>query len=396
MSSDSTKEGTRIPRDPENDYTREAADARRKFARDLTGVALEHVSKYSLDPKALPGNIENFTGVAQVPIGLAGPLLVNGEHARGEFIVPLATTEGTLVASFNRGMRLIYEAGGVKTTVLEEQMQRAPAFVFKDALESREFGHWIEENFDKIKATADATTKTGRLTGISQHAIGPTRHLRFHFKTGDAAGQNMVSKATFIACLWIRSNHPGHPEFYMSGNMDTDKKHSLLNMISTRGKRVVAEIVFDKDLLKQHIGVTPQQLFRVRQVQNTGSLLAGASNNGGHAANALAALFIATGQDAGSVSESQAGVLYTQLTDEGHYYVSMTLTSLIVASYGGGTGLPTQRECLELLGCYGEGKANKLAEICAAVVLAGDISLAGASLAGDWVTSHEKMGRNRP
>src|ERR671926_28984 len=143
-----------VPRDRENDYTREAAEARLEFAREHTGASLEHVSSWSFDPAVLSGNVEQFIGVAQVPIGLAGPLRVNGEHAQGDFYVPLATAEGTLVASYNRGMKLVHEAGGVTTTVMDDAMQRAPAFLFESARGAREFGQWLQENFGKVKEAA--------------------------------------------------------------------------------------------------------------------------------------------------------------------------------------------------------------------------------------------------
>ena len=143
------------------------------------------------------------------------------------------------------------------------------------------------------------------------------------------------------------------------------------------------------------MGVEPRTLSWARQMSQTGAFLAGSANNGAHSANGLAALFIATGQDAANVAESHAGIVYTQLLDCGDYYWSITLPALIVATVGGGTGLATQRECLEMLGCFGTGKVHKLAEICAAVVLAGEISLSSAVLAGDWVPSHERLGRNR-
>ena len=387
---------TKIPRSKENDYTRDMAEARRRFVTERTGTSLEHVGSYSFDPKVLPGNVENFMGVAQVPIGLAGPLLIDGEHAKGEFYIPMATSEGTLVASYNRGMRLLSESGGVKTTVVEQFMQRSPVFILDDALKARQFGAWVAEHFDEIKAVAETTTRSGKLINIGQYSIGPLRNLRFNYTTGDAAGQNMTGKATFAACEWIKKSYPGGANYILSGNMDTDKKHSRANMLLTRGKRVVAECNIRGDLLKSLMGITSKELFWSRQVSNAGAFLAGSANNGAHAANGLTAMFIATGQDVANVSESHAGVTYAQLLDNGDYYWSITLTSLIVATYGGGTGLPTQRECLEMLGCYGDGKANKFAEICAAVVLAGDTSLSGAILAGDWVSSHDKLGRNRP
>lgn len=385
-----------IPRSREDDYSDEMAAARRAFATERTATSLRHVGSYSLDPASLPGNIENFIGVAQVPIGLAGPLTVHGEHAVGDFFVPMATTEGTLLASYNRGMRLIRECGGATTTVVDDRMQRAPVFTFADAHQARDFGDWIRANEAQLAAVADATTRVGRLRDIEQYAVGPLRFLRFDFTCGDAAGQNMTGKATLAACAWIEQNYPEPIHYLLSGNIDTDKKHSQLNTLHTRGKRVVAEIIVRKDVIKDLMGVDTAALFQARQISHTGAFLAGASSNGAQAANALAALFIATGQDAANVAESHAAITYAQLLDNGDYYWSVTLPSLIVATYGGGTGLATQRECLELLGCYGEGKAYKLAEICAAVVLAGDISLSAAVLHGDWVAAHDSFGRNRP
>jgi hydroxymethylglutaryl-CoA reductase (NADPH) len=386
----------KVPRSREDDYTREMAEARRRFVQEQTGAKLTNVGSFSFDPKLLPGNIENFIGVAQVPIGLAGPLRINGEHAKGDFYIPLATSEGTLVASYNRGMRLLSESGGVRTTVVGQFMQRSPAFFFDDALQAREFGEWIAENFEAIKGAAETTTRSGRLINIRQFAIGPVRNLRFNYTTGDAAGQNMTGKATRAACEWIMKNYPKKARYILSGNMDTDKKHSGANMLLTRGKRVVAECTIKGDLIKSMMHTTAKDLFFTRQISNVGAFLAHSANNGAHAANGLTAMFIATGQDVANVSESHAGVTYSQLLDNGDYYWSVTLPALIVASYGGGTALATQRECLEMMDCYGKGKANKFAEICAAVVLAGDTSLSSAILADEWVSSHDAMGRNRP
>src|SRR5436305_5081687 len=385
----------RIPRDKEDDYTVDMARRRRNFLREQTGASLAHVGQFSFDPGVLPGNVENFSGVAQVPIGIAGPLRINGEEAQGDFYVPLATSEGTLVASYNRGMRLLSECGGVRTTVVDDQMQRAPAFIFEDALEARTFGEWVDQHQPEIRAAAERTTRSGKLTYIGQYQVGPLRYLRVNFTTGDAAGQNMTGRATLAACEWIKTNYPGDTEYVLSGAIDTDKKHSQINMLLTRGKRVVAEAVIKNDVLQRLMGVDTQTVFDYRQIGMVGGFLAGSSYNGAHAANGLTAIFIATGQDVANISESHAGITYLRLLDNGDYYWSVTLTSLIVATYGGGTGLATQRECLELLGCYGKGKVRKLAEICAATVLAGDTSLTAAILAGHWVSSHDRLGRNR-
>jgi hydroxymethylglutaryl-CoA reductase (NADPH) len=384
-----------IPRDREDDYSKASAETRRSFVKQHTGAALEHVGAYSFEPGALPGNIENFTGAAQVPIGIAGPVHILGEHAQGHFYVPLATTEGTLVASYNRGMRLLTECGGVKATVVEQLMQRAPVFLCADAREARIFGEWVSEHFVAIKEVAESTTRVGKLQHIAQYAVGPNRYLRFNYTTGDAGGQNMVGKATFAACEWIIASYPKKLRYMLSGSIDTDKKHSQINVLCTRGRRVVAEAVLKRDVLQRMTGVTPEQLFEYRQIAQAGAMLAGSAYNGAHAANGLTAMFIATGQDVANVSESHTGITYCQLLPNGDYYWSVTLPALIVATYGGGTNLATQRECLEMLGCHGQGKADKLAEICASVVLAGDISLTSAILHGDWVSSHDKYGRNK-
>ena len=385
----------RIPR-LDDDYSPAAAARRMDFLREAAGTRLEHVGRYSIDPGAVAGNIENFVGTAQVPIGIAGPLLVDGEHAHGEFYVPLATTEGTLVASYNRGMKLLHRAGGVKTTVMDDRMQRAPAFGFDSAREAREFGKWVTANFDAIKREAETTTRVGRLHDIEQFSASRYLFLRFNYTTGDAAGQNLTGRATWRACTWIRAHYPGVRHFCLESNLATDKKSSQINILATRGKRVTAEATIPAGLAREVMGTTPGQMFAARQVSNLGGLLAGVNNNGNHSANGITAMFVATGQDVANVAESSAALLHAELLDSGDYYYSITIPALIVATYGGGTGLPTQRDCLELLGCYGAGQVRKLAEIVAATVLCGEISLGSAVVADEWVQAHERLGRNRP
>lgn len=385
----------RIPRDPINDYAEAPAAKRREFVADQTGVTLKHVAHYSVDPAQTAGNIENFIGVAQVPMGLVGPLRVNGEHASGVFYVPMATSEGTLVASYNRGARLLSESGGATVTVVDDAMQRAPVFVFDDARQARAFGLWVEANFAQIAAQAESSTSIGKLRNIEQYAAARMRYLRFNYTTGDAAGQNMVGKATFVACEWIVANYPGINRYMLSGAMDTDKKHSQLNTLHTRGKRVIAEVTIPSALLQSTMNISAEALYKARAISQVGAFMAGSNKTGAHSANGITALFIATGQDVANVAESSAAIVYADLTDNGDYYLSITIPSLIIATFGGGTGLPTQKECLELLGCSGAGKVHKLAEIIGATVLAGEISLMSAVLAGDWVTSHDALGRNR-
>ena len=386
----------RIPRDEMDDYSEEAIKTRQTWVKEQTGKELEHTGVYSIDPHTTKGNCEHFTGVAQIPLGVAGPLTVDGEHAKGDFVIPMATTEGTLVASYNRGIKVCNLAGGVKATVSNDCMQRAPVFVFRDAREARDFTHWIDDNIDTIREEAEATSSIAKLIYIDTYLSNRFAYLRFNYTTGDAAGQNMVGRATFAACGWVIDHFPDPIQhFYLESNFATDKKASQVNVMRTRGKRVTAEATIPREVLIQNMRVEPESLHYHWNVATVGAFLSGANNNGAHSPNAITAMFIATGQDVANVSESSAAVLYTELTEECDLYISLTIPSLIVATYGGGTGLATQRECLEMMDCYGKGKVNKFAEIVASVALAGELSLGSAISSSDWVSSHESYGRNR-
>jgi hydroxymethylglutaryl-CoA reductase (NADPH) len=392
---DQVQKGVHIPRDENDDYSPAIIAQRQKLLEQFSGAKLEHIPKYSFDPHIGKGNIEHFVGVAQIPIGLAGPIHINGEYAQGDFLVPMATTEGTLVASYNRGIKIMNLSGGVTTTVSGDAMQRAPVFVFSNAREARDFVKWVEVNFASIKEQADATSSVAKLQDIDPYLANKFAFLRFNFHTGDAAGQNMVGRATFAASSWIIDNYAGITNFYLESNFATDKKASWINIARTRGKRVVAEATVKRNVLIEHMRVEPEKLLYHYNVANVGGFMSGVNNNGAHSANGITAMFIATGQDVANVSESSAGIIYCEPTGDGDLYISITIPSLIVATYGGGTALATQKESLEILGCVGKNKVNKLAEIVAAVALAGEISLAAAISSSDWVSSHEKYGRNR-
>lgn len=391
----------RIPRHPENDYTPASIETRQQFLEEKTGASLNHTRRFSFDPETMSGNCEQIFGVAQVPIGVAGPLVVNGEHANGEFYVPMATIEGTLIASYNRGMRVIRESGGVTTTVMGEAMQRAPVFMFKSARDARDFGHWLTDNFDAIKAQAESTTSVGKLLEIEQYPVHNMVHTRFDYSTGDAAGQNMTGRATYVACEWIRANYPALRHYGLSGGMDTEKKTSFVNSLKGRGRKVTAEITIPREVLESVLRTTPEILRNSHSMNTLAAFLTGASNNAAHPANGLAALYMATGQDMANIGEANQCSVYSYVTTRGDLYYSVTLPALIMATYGGGTGLATQRECLELMGCYGQDKAYKLLEIAAATVVAGELSLVSATRTdkktgrNEWVDAHETLGRNK-
>lgn len=391
----------RIPRSADDDYGDAIIAERQAFIEDNTPASLDHTRRYSFAAPEMAGNIENFFGVAQVPVGLAGPLLVNGEYAEGEFYVPMATVEGTMLASYNRGMKVIREAGGVTTTVVGEAMQRAPCFVFRDARDARDFEHWLVAHTEEIRAVAESTTSVGKLLEIEHYNAHNFVFTRFDYSTGDAAGQNMTSRATFVACEWIREQYPQLKNYLLSGNFDTEKRTSAVNSLKGRGRRVTAEITIPRDVLERNLRITPEAMHYGQGITTLASFLTHSSNNAAHPANGLAALYLATGQDIANIGESNQCSTYNRVTRDGDYFFSVTLPALIVATYGGGTNLPTQRECLQIMDCFGPGKALKLAEIAAGLVVAGELSLGAATRVdketrqNEWVDAHERLGRNR-
>ncbi len=385
----------KVPYEEEFDYEEIPIRNRQDFVEKFSKTQFHHLKQYSFDPHLVQGNIENFTGVVQVPLGFAGPVKVNGEYANGEFLVPLATTEGTLVASYNRGIKAANLSGGITVTVQNDSMQRAPVFVFSDARQGKKFIDWVNQNMDNIRKEAEKTSHFAKFQYVDPFVSNKFVFLRFNYSTGDAAGQNMVGRATFAACSWIVEHYEGIQKFYLESNFATDKKSSQVNVMRTRGKRVTAEATFKRDVLIQYLRAEPENLFQHHQIATIGAFFSGANNNGAHSPNAIAAMFIATGQDVANVAESSAAILYTELTEQQDLYVSLTIPSLIVATYGGGTALATQKECLQIMQCCGKGQVNKLAEIITATALAGEVSLGAAISSLDWVSSHEKYGRNR-
>jgi hydroxymethylglutaryl-CoA reductase (NADPH) len=274
-------------------------------------------------------------------------------------------------------------------------MQRAPVFVFDSAREARDFRDWVNAHLPEITREAEATSSVARLLYIDTYLVNKFAYLRFNFTTGDAAGQNMVGRATFAACSWVLEQVTTVRKFYLESNFATDKKASQINVMRTRGKRVTAEAVVPRQVLVDVMRVEPESLASHWSIATVGAFFSGANNNGAHSPNGITAMFIATGQDVANVAESSAGILFSEITASRDLYISLTIPSLIVATHGGGTGLATQRECLEVLGCTGRGKVRKFAEIVAGVALAGELSLASAISSLDWVSSHEKYGRNR-
>jgi hydroxymethylglutaryl-CoA reductase (NADPH) len=380
---------------------REALGSREEQQRRLAmlrqqGITLDYVSgKKSIeDPGFFRGNIENFIGMAQMPLGVFGPLRINGAYALGDFYVPLSTTEGALVASHNRGAKVISLSGGARALCLTDRVSRAPGFTFNDLIEAGQFVNWVVQRFEELKAKVKDTTRHGQLEDIRITLEGNQVYLNFEYTTGDAAGQNMVTIATDALCRSIVTDCPFKPKhWFIESNMSGDKKATAVSFLFARGKKVTAEVEISRTLVQEHLHTTPEMIMEYWKMSFVGGVQSGSIGVQGHYANGLAALFVACGQDVACVSEASVGITRVNVTERADLYVSVTLPNLIVGTVGGGTDLPTQRECLEMLGCKGEGTARKFAEICAATVLAGEISISGALAAGHFTQAHVKYGR---
>lgn len=346
------------------------------------------------DPEELKGNIENFIGMAQIPIGLTGPILVNGTEANGDYYIPLATTEGALVASYNRGMKACRMSGGITSVCLIEGVQRSPFFKFKNIVEVGKFVRFVHQNMEVFREIVSKTSRYAQLVDISSNAEGNSIILTFEYTTGDAAGQNMVTICTNQICQYILKNFQYQPtEWYIESNYSGDKKATALSFSNVRGKKVVSEVIIPKTVVEEVLKSTPQKIAKYWQSSTLAVIQSGAIGAQGHIANGLTAMFIACGQDVACISESSIGLTRMEVNEEGDLYVSLTIPSLIVGTVGGGTGLPTQKECLSIMGCFGVGNARKFAEICCAVALAGEISIASAMSADHFTSAHEKLGR---
>jgi hydroxymethylglutaryl-CoA reductase (NADPH) len=379
----------------------EAIRIRRAFIEQEAGVKLPVLGSFTMDPSvAVTRNIENMVGAAQVPVGVAGPLKVKGEYAVGEFYVPLATTEGALVASVNRGCGAITRAGGADVRILRDGMTRAPVFSTRDILHARAVKEFVEGNLGALAAAAAGTTAHGELTGAMVFVTGTTVHVRLAFDTKDAMGMNMVTIASERIAGLIEEKTGAHL-VALSGNLCTDKKPAAVNGILGRGKTVVAGVFLPDGLVSEVFKTGAETLAEVNYRKNLlGSARAGSLGFNAQAANIIAALFIACGQDAAHVVEG-SGAFTTAERREGGAYVAVTIPALQLGTVGGGTGLDTQRECLSLLGVAGGGTppgahARKFAEIAAAAVLAGELSLLGALGAGHLARAHRALGRGNP
>jgi hydroxymethylglutaryl-CoA reductase (NADPH) len=380
----------------EHHVTEQGTINRRQFIAGQTNKHTPFISgdKSLEDLSALHGNIENYIGMSMIPTGVIGPVRVIGSAAHGDFFVPLATSEGALVASYHRGAKACYLSGGATSVCLVEGVQRSPLFKFENLTFLGIFLNWTLQQAGKFVEITTASSSHAVLNDMKTNIEGNHLILTFEFYTGDASGQNMVTICTNAICQYIVENAPVKPLYwFIEGNYSGDKKATALSFTSVRGKKVTSEILLPEKIVADVLKTTPQSMDDYWRSSTIGIIQSGAIGAHGHYANGLAALLLATGQDVACVAEAAIGITRMEVTDDGSLYASVTLPNLIVGTVGGGTALPTQRECLEMMDCFGPGKARKLAEIFGAVILAGELSIAAALAAGHFSSAHQKLGR---
>lgn len=367
-------------------------EERRAAAEAFTGATLEEIARGGMDPETASKNIENMIGTTQIPLGYAGPVDIHGGYAQGRFLIPLATTEGALIASISRGMSVINDGGGVSVAVFQDAMTRAPVFRVEGVEHAMRVMHWVDTHREEIDNAVSTTTSHGKLIRIEMFPSGRSLSMRFSFQTGDAMGMNMATIASEAVCRLVESE-TGATLISVSGNMCSDKKPAAINMIEGRGKTVVAEARIPREVVEGRLHTTSEAIVETNYRKNlVGSSMAGTLGANAHAANMVAALYIATGQDPAQVVGGSMAVTTCEDID-GDLYIAVRMPAVEVGTVGGGTRLPCQREALSMIGCVGEGKAKKLAEIVATTVLAGELSTLAAQAAGQLGAAHARLGR---
>jgi hydroxymethylglutaryl-CoA reductase (NADPH) len=373
----------------------EAAKERIRFLEHIKGIDLKGISLGGLDPATCRPNIENMIGSVQLPLGIAGPVKIKGEYAKGDFYLPLATTEGALVASVNRGTSAINKAGGADTVVLEDNQARSILMVADSLEKVKGFSLWVKENFENLKKVGEEGEPYIHISSIGFHSIGINVWLRIKASTSDAMGMNMITIAGKKIGQYAEKESAGIRFVSESGNMCSDKKPAAINLISSRGKKVSASVDIPEEIIKEYLKTHGDSLIDMNYRKNLlGSAASSSLGFNGHFANVIAAIFIATGQDAAHVVDGSLGFTTAEKSEKGVLF-TVTLPALQVGTIGGGTGLMTQKECLRIMGVEGTGVSNskKLAEIIAAAALAGEISLLAALCTKDLSNAHVSLNR---
>lgn len=358
----------------------------------LTNVNLRHIRSLTYAPHFLKGNIENPIGAIQIPLGIAGPVKVKGRHANGDFLIPMATTEGALVLTYDHGMRILRTGDPIMTEVLSKVIHITPMFPIKNGNHVL-LSKFVGRNLKRIKRVAEADSRHTKLLRIEKIKVANNFLLKFIYDTGDAHGLNMINHATFNACKFIETETGNF--FYLRSHYSGVKHHSLLNEMDGYGRAVKASVVIPTRTF-DIMGVTAKQIKDFCDRCLKCGTAAKINSVNVHAANAIAAIFLACGQDAADISSSHVCQSRCELSRNGkELYWECVLRNLLIATVGGGTGLGTQSECLKIMDCYGSGKSDRLAELIAATVLAGEFPTAAAVVNRTYVSIHDKYGRNK-
>lgn len=377
--------------------TYKSASERRSALEETLQVNLPHIGNFTLSQDtASSRNCENMIGAIQIPVGIAGPLKINGQVTKGEFYLPLATTEGALVASVNRGAKAISQSGGANTIFNKVGITRAPVFRVEDLKKGQELITWVKTNFKTLQQITESTSSHLTLLEIKPVSAGRSVYLRFRFDTQDAMGMNMATIAVAAAVKHIEEATKTKC-IALSGNMCSDKKSNFLNFIEGRGISTQAEAIISKQILSDVLKTNASELFEVysRKIVQ-GSMLSGTIGANAQAANILTALFLSTGQDVAHIAEASSVITSLETLENGNIYISVSLPDLPVGTVGGGAMLETQKEALSVLNINGgnSGKnAEKLAEIIAGAVLAGELSLLSSLAENSLACAHKTLGR---
>jgi hydroxymethylglutaryl-CoA reductase (NADPH) len=377
----------RIPHDEHRDYDEDFIQERRSWLAKLTQKNISHLANYSISPNELRGNIENFLGVAQVPIGLVGPLKITGDYARGTFYVPLATTEGALISTYQRGAIAITKSGGARVTVKSDENYLDPVFVLKNLDEASAFAKFVLERQNSLREKVSEVTQHGKLTGIEPIIIGRRVILKVSFYTEDAMGANMINFATEAICLFLSRQFPVE-RYFLRSNYSSEKKAGGVNMTSHYGKEVFVEAIIPARLVRLYLHSSSRDIAGAWHSWALGSAHAGMLGINAQIANGLSGIFIACGQDVAHVTNASVGITMLEQLENGDLFASLKLPNIIVGTIGGGTGLGTQKECLEIIGCYGKGKAKKFAEIVGATLLAGELGICAGLTSEEFLAPH--------
>ncbi|MBS7255519.1 hydroxymethylglutaryl-CoA reductase [Flavobacterium branchiicola] len=376
-------------------YSLNGQKLRLNFIQKQLGTNTDYLSgeKTFSDNESLKGNIENYIGMSQIPTGIVGPLVINGTHAQGGFYVPLATTEGALLASYNRGAKACKESGAITVITLQQGVQRTPTFKFKNLIDLGKFAAWIMNHTETFSLLTKETSNYAVLNDLNINIEGNILILRLEYTSGDASGQNMVTICSDKICQYILENCPVKPVFWtIEGNYSGDKKTGPINT-RARGRKITAEIVIKKEIVKSVLKTTPTLLLEQWKICVSGAQKAGVVGSGMHPSNGLAALFIACGQDVACTGEASIATTRMEINENNDVYFAITMSNIIVGTVGGGTSFPTQKECLQLMDCYGPGKSGKFAEIAIALCLTGELSILAAMSSGQFTTAHQTLGR---